>query len=88
MERTEDVDRAEHERVSRMMDEPPDEPDDRAPCRKCGAPCSDEEYDGNGGLCDGCTREPCESCGRLCHPTELNYKFVCYPCEQSDAMCP
>jgi len=36
--------------------EPP-EPDDRAPCRKCGAPCSDKEFTDNHGRCDGCCAE-------------------------------
>lgn len=38
-----------------MLDEEePEEPDDRAPCCRCGKPISDVEYDDNGGYCNEC----------------------------------
>ena len=37
--------------------EPEPEVDDRAPCRKCGAPMSDADYDDNHGLCSTCCEE-------------------------------
>lgn len=44
--------------IKTIYEEPMEpEVDDRAPCKCCGAPVDEDEYDDNGGYCDQCVIE-------------------------------